>query len=857
MTSRACCAIASVALFISAPRLYAGGSGLNIVVVVNQTSTNSVQLGNYYCERRQVPPQNLLRISWSGSNVEWTVSDFTTYLLNPLAAMLAERQLTNQIDYVLLSMDIPYRVTASNGMNSTTAALFYRFKTNDCPSCQYPGCTLPEYTSNAYAASEGVFRETPPVSPGTNSWLAMMLTGSSPARAKATVDQAIISDGSSPTQTVFLVHNDFDPIRGIRYAEYNGSIFDNAVLAAEHVVWTNAPYPDIPGYQLGSQFGLSSFGLPSNLFAPGAIADNLTSFGGFIFDSLGQTTALDYLNAGSTASYGTIIEPCAYLEKFPSPQDYFYQARGFSIAECYYMSLKNPYEGLLLGEPLAAPFARVPAGAWSGLPTNAILTATTNLTMLLAARDGQHPVRQVDLFLDGVLVQTLTNITPAHSNVLAVTINEHAMSYTVPAGASLKSIAVGLADLLNQQANTNVTQALATAYGDRVELRLLDPAAPGSLVPVVVTNSIGSAATLTTFIAASRTNFLDSPAVGRRNFVVTNTPLSDSYLQLSVTKTNGLTVTLSVTNPPGNTSTPTLIQGLLNAINANADLLAADGIAASDFIDYTVYLSPSINGGEFNLYARTPGWPASQIQVSLSGSANFGISLLGTKYLDENVGDLQPRNHLYVAAGVTNLPLTFPFNTTTVADGYHELTAVAYEGSHVRSQRRLARSVIIQNSPLSAAFDCLVGDTNTALEATLQFSVAANTNNITRIELFSTGGSLAVATNLSSAIFDVAGSFLGIGLHPFYAAVTRADGERYRTRTKWIRIIGPEAPFPLNVAGPAPTLTWAATAGRSYSILATTNITGAFGIWASVTPTNCTGQWTETNAPAGQRFYRV
>src|SRR5512146_166647 len=42
----------------------AGGSGLNTVVVVNQASSNSCELGNYYCERRQVPPENLLRIDW-------------------------------------------------------------------------------------------------------------------------------------------------------------------------------------------------------------------------------------------------------------------------------------------------------------------------------------------------------------------------------------------------------------------------------------------------------------------------------------------------------------------------------------------------------------------------------------------------------------------------------------------------------------------------------------------------------------------------------------------------------------------------------------------------------------------------
>jgi hypothetical protein len=47
-----------------------------VAVVVNQASANSVELGNYYRERRQVPPQNMLRIDWNGGNVSWTRSQF-------------------------------------------------------------------------------------------------------------------------------------------------------------------------------------------------------------------------------------------------------------------------------------------------------------------------------------------------------------------------------------------------------------------------------------------------------------------------------------------------------------------------------------------------------------------------------------------------------------------------------------------------------------------------------------------------------------------------------------------------------------------------------------------------------------
>ena len=72
--------------------LLAGGSGPNVVVVVNQASTNSIQLGNYYMQRRHVPPQNLLRTTWSGGNVEWTLTDFQTVILNPLLSMISSRR---------------------------------------------------------------------------------------------------------------------------------------------------------------------------------------------------------------------------------------------------------------------------------------------------------------------------------------------------------------------------------------------------------------------------------------------------------------------------------------------------------------------------------------------------------------------------------------------------------------------------------------------------------------------------------------------------------------------------------------------------------------------------------------------
>ena len=845
----------------AAPRhAAAGGSGLNVAIVVNQRSTNSVQLGNYYTELRQVPAENLVRINWTGGLTDWSKADFETTLLQPLTAILASRGLTNQVDTVLLSMDIPYRVVQSgtggtNGCNSTTSALFYGYQPDGAaPAAGLPvSCSLPDASSNHYAGSELPFRS---VAQG-NAWLTFMLTASNLASAKAIVDRGVVSDGTFPTQRVFLTKST-DTARNVRYLSFDDALMDTQVLGRANLTRTNLACADgcwmTFGPMLGCLIGQRTFTIPPNSFMPGAMADSLTSYGGLLFSVNDQTTLLSPLTAGATASYGTVIEPCNWLEKFPSPRAYFYQSRGFSIAESYYQGLTNPFQGLLVGEPLAAPFAASASGDWVDLAGGETLSGTANLGLQFTAPDASRPVQQVDLFLDGKFLQTLTNLSPQQDNRLVVTIAGRAMPYIVPTNATLRSVVTGLADTLNQSANTNATRVQALARGDRIELRSFELGRPGEAIPLAASSLRGGGAFRATFVTPARTNFLSTSARGRRSYTVTKAVQADSFLQLTVVKTNGASVTLSVTNAPGNTNTFTLVQSLLSALHANPNLNQADGLAAEDFVPYQ-----ASQGAEFNLLARRAGWAEAQLTVTLTGSPNFSISPGGTQMLDENLADLMPRNHLYLSVGVTNLSFTFPLDTTALADGFHELSAVAYEGSHVRTQKRVTRTVRITNSPLAATFTPLVGGGNTLVTATLQFAVAANTNNISRIELFSTGGWFAGVTNASSAIFHVAGTNLHVGLHPFYALVTSNDGKQFRTETHWIRLVAADfaEAFQLSARGSPPTLSWPTLAGRTYEVLSTTNPAAPFQVRASLTATLSSATWTEPSPGETVQFYRV
>jgi len=983
-------------------KLEAGGIGLNTVVVVNQTSSNSCELGNYFCERRQVPPENVLRINWSGDNTLWSSNDFQTNLVTPLLDMLASRHLTNQIDYVVLAMDIPFQTSFGPTINGTTSALFYGSRLGLGSGSDPLGVT------NSYAASEAVFRQALPVGAPGYSFLATMITADSLARAEQLVDQGVESDGTFPQQPVILEKSS-DTVRNIRYLYVGpGTGFDNAifnidVLGISSILRTNSDLVSWPGGCLGFETGLAQFSVPPGTFAAGAIADSLTSFGGVIFGPNTQTNLLAFIDAGAAGSYGTVAEPNNDTQKFPNPQVYFYQARGFSLAESYYQSIDAPYLGLMVADPLAAPFAGAGYGQWSTNLPNAVLSGTTNLFVQFSAHDGFRPLQQIDLFVDGAYFSTLTNIAPCAGNQLTVALNGYPITYTVPASSTLSTIASGFATLINAPAATNATQVRALVYGDRIELQsiatnlmtvpfyveddtptntpglaysvkylsdssppqmipvhpdrgsaftmeveipstlpyvilastnmqdwlpiftnsvpgllhfndpgaanypvrfyrmtwpatgqapelsapeivssgefqmhvdsvpglpwaiqastnlvdwvpvltnqpggamdfvdanaassnrryyraaLVPPAAPGftvlkeaanvtlvrvdsasrpytvgvstnqgqwtaletnfalGTIQITAASTIGNGDHLSTFLNASRPKLLSSSAFGIQGYtVISNITMlpTNAWIQFTFTKTNGQTVFVAVTNQSGGTSVA-LASQIYALINANSALQGSDGVVAEDF---------ALNAGNtvsFNLRARSPGYQAATIQVfaQVYPQSKFAIApQQGT--LTQNLSDLEPRNHLYVTAGAGNLALTFPLDTTALADGYHELTAVAYEGSNVRTESRVTVPVVVHNSSLSATLTLLDLTNQVPVQGTYHIQVTANTNTVSLITLFSTGGALDTATNVSTASFQVNGTNLWAGLHPFYALVETADGHKYRTQTQCVR----------------------------------------------------------------------
>ena len=71
------------------------------------------------------------------------------------------------------------------------------------------------------------------------------------------------------------------------------------------------------------------------------------------------------------------------------------------------------------------------------------------------------------------------------------------------------------------------------------------------------------------------------------------------------------------------------------------------------------------------------------------------LTLTGPDFADffnDNSDVLSARATVFLSEGRTNLVGTYSLITTNLADGPHELTAVVYEGTAVRTQGRLTHS---------------------------------------------------------------------------------------------------------------------------------------------------------------------
>jgi uncharacterized protein (TIGR03790 family) len=359
----------------------------DVAVVINADDPASVEIGRYYAARRGIAADRVVRVRFPAGQQVMGFADFQR------VKEALDAKLGPDVQALALAWTLPFRVECM----SVTSAFAFGF--DPAAHCA-EGCVPTRPSAYFNSRSNAPFTDHR-IRP------AMLLAGNDVESAKRLIDRGLRADETWPQGKAYLL-NTSDGNRNVRAESYERV---RAGLAAAY------PIEQVDGDALVGKSdvmfeftGVSNVtSIDANSFLDGAIADHLTSLGG-VLTGAGQTTALEWLQAGATGSYGTAIEPCNFRGKFPEVGLVMaHYLAGESLVEAYWKSVRMPGQGVFVGDPLARPFGGVRVTATATSVTFATRALPPGNYVLEAARSSVGPFQPVRaLRVAGFAVRQLT-----------------------------------------------------------------------------------------------------------------------------------------------------------------------------------------------------------------------------------------------------------------------------------------------------------------------------------------------------------------------------------------------------------------------------------------------------------------
>ena len=304
-----------------------------IAVIVNDSDPQSVEVAKYYQAVRKIPAENIIHTSFQHSGNSLPADKFRKVWEQ------VQSQVPESVQAYALTWTRPYKVECM----SITSAFALGFDRDYCAS----GCETTKH--NPYFNSPG---GRPFADHGLRP--TMMLAGNNVQEVKRLIVRGLISDFSRPDGRAYLVSTS-DKHRNVRSVAYPhiekalNSVIDIDVVEADYIENKTGVLFYFTGAKIVEK-------LASNGYLPGSVADHLTSTGGALFGDK-QMSALKWLEAGASGSYGTVTEPCNFPGKFPNPAIVMLNyLNGDTLIEAYWKSVAMPGQGIFIGEPLASPY---------------------------------------------------------------------------------------------------------------------------------------------------------------------------------------------------------------------------------------------------------------------------------------------------------------------------------------------------------------------------------------------------------------------------------------------------------------------------------------------------------------------
>jgi hypothetical protein len=449
--------VIAICCLLAAGPLYAGGGSENYLLVVNSASADSLAIANHYIALRDIPSSNVMHIAWKGDLHTIDVETFRKQILQPIVQTAHERGLTAHLDGVVYSSDFPYSIDFTADVPERDRKVLQDPKNGMTPTGSINSLTYyyhyvltrqPFYVdirqlTNLYFRPVNQGKQLAPtqgfrgwcgwgsngqrLEAGGQRFLLSMMLGVTAGKGN-TVDEVVRylqrsakADGAPPQGTIYFTKTD-DPRSTPRHPWFDPAVAELKKLGvAAEVLETDIPTGknDIAGGMFGA--AAMDWGRRKNTILPGAMVDDLTSFGAeFKNNSAGQTLLSDFLRAGAAGSSGTAVEPLNHPIKFPLPYLHVHYARGCTLAEAFYQSVGAPYQLVIVGDPLCRPWAKIPKINVAGVTAEGALSGKVSIKP--SAEGGSAEVDRFEIYLDGSFIghcvknETFELDTAAHSD---------------------------------------------------------------------------------------------------------------------------------------------------------------------------------------------------------------------------------------------------------------------------------------------------------------------------------------------------------------------------------------------------------------------------------------------------------
>lgn len=323
-----------LAFMAAVPAVSAVPVSQQLAIIVNEDDPQSRRIAEYYQIKRGIPDENIIRVRLPVDKNAIGRKKFEQVYQQ------VKQSTAPGIQFYALAWSQPFKVACM----SITSAFTFGFDEAYCAK----GCNSTRQSPYFNSATRQPYRD-------LGMRPTMMLAGSSPEQVRAMIDRGVAADASYPKGTAYLVSTSNKPrnVRSRFFPQVSEKLGRRINIQTEE---TDAlvQKDDVLFYFTGLAH---VEGIDSNRFVDGAIADHLTSGGGVLFGGR-QMSILRWLDAGATASYGTVVEPCAFPQKFPHPAVVIDRyTRGETLIEAYWKSVAWPGQGVFVGEPLAAPYS--------------------------------------------------------------------------------------------------------------------------------------------------------------------------------------------------------------------------------------------------------------------------------------------------------------------------------------------------------------------------------------------------------------------------------------------------------------------------------------------------------------------